>query len=386
VSLGHSPAFPAGVPYTRPSSPPLEDVVARLAPSYASGVLTDGPLVRLLEEQCAARLGVAHVVAVSSATTGLMLAVKSLDLSGKAVVPSFTFSASAHALAWNGLQPVFSECDPRTLQIDVEDAADRLAGAAMIMATHIFGAPCQAERVEWLAQSSHVPAIFDAAHAFGATRRGRPLGGFGSAEVFSLSPTKPLVAGEGGLVATDDDHIAEAVRHGRNYGNPGDYDTRFVGLNARMSEFHAAMALEGLEHLDANLERRKVVAARYASGLQGLPGVTVQAVDVGDESTWKDFTVLVDSDAFGMDRDALALTLRDEGVDTRRYFWPPVHRQSAYQPAPAELPVTDRAAGSTLNLPMFTALDLDVVDVIVDIVWLAHAEAERLCSIMAKSA
>src|SRR5690606_9641674 len=127
-----------------------------------------------------------------------------------------------------------------------------------------------------------LPVVFDAAHGFGATRRGRPLGSFGDAEVFSLSPTKPMTAGEGGIVAMRDGALAEQVRLGVDYGNPGDYDTRFAGLNARMSELHAAVGLESLRELDEHLAVRRDLAARYRAALAGIPGITPQAVDPED--------------------------------------------------------------------------------------------------------
>ena len=240
---GGKPAFPDLLPFVRPTVPDLERVVARFAPSYERGMLTNGPLVREFEEQAATRLGVPHVVAVSSCTAGLMLVLRVLAPRGPVVVPSFTFSASAHAIAWNGLEPRFVECDPASFQVDPASVVSRLDGAGAVLATHVFGAPCEVEALEGLAAGAGIPVFFDAAHAFGALRDGRAIGGFGAAEVFSLSPTKVVVAGEGGVVATRDGSLAEALRIGRDYGNPGDYDTQFVGLNARMSELHAAIFL-----------------------------------------------------------------------------------------------------------------------------------------------
>ena len=253
-------------------------------------MLTNGPLVGDLERRIAERLGVAHVVALSSCTSGLMLVIQALtnESSGPVVLPSFTFSASAHAIAWNGLTPRFVECRPDSFQIDSAHAAASLEGASAILATHIFGAPCDPRRLEDIAREHGVPVVFDAAHALGALADGVPIGSFGTAEVFSLTPTKPLVAGEGGLVATNDSALAETLRIGRDYGNPGDYDTRFVGLNARMSEFHAAMALESLELLDESLERRRYLASLYREYLDDVPGIELQAFSSRDTSTFKD--------------------------------------------------------------------------------------------------
>ena len=375
--LGGEPAFPAGIPFVRPPTPPLDRVVARLTPSYDRGALTDGPLVRELEERTAERLGVAHVVAVASCTAGLMLTLRALELAGPVVVPSFTFSATAHAVTWNGLAPVFSECDPYSFQFDCADASARLDGVSAMIATHVFGAPCAPERVEELAASAGVPVIFDAAHAFGAERAGRAVGGYGWAEVFSLSPTKPLIAGEGGLVATDRNDVADAVRMGRNYGNPGDYDTKFAGLNARMSELHAALALESLTELDEHLATRRRLADRYTAGIEATPGLAIQRVGAEDRSTWKDFTMAVDADRFGLARDALVVALRAEGIDTRCYFDPPVHRQQSYANARVgSLPVTEHTSSRVVSLPLYRDLDEVVIDRVTELLAQIHADSK----------
>jgi dTDP-4-amino-4,6-dideoxygalactose transaminase len=305
--------------------------------------------------------------------------VRALDVRGAVLLPSFTFSASAHAVAWNGLRPVFADCDAESFQLDVQDAMGRLDGVEAILATHVFGAPCPAEAVEELAAAIGARVVFDAAAAFGATHGGRPVGGHGAVEVFSLTPTKTVIAGEGGLVTTDDDDLAAAVRVGREYGNPGDYDTTFVGLNGRMSELHAALALESFADLDVNLGRRRAVAARYAAGLGSVPGVRFQRVDPTDEPTWKDWTIVVDPHDFGIDRSALAAVLLADGVQTRTYFHPPVHRQRAYGREPrVELPATDVLSAQVLSLPIYPALADDAVDRIIEVIQAAHDHAAEI--------
>jgi dTDP-4-amino-4,6-dideoxygalactose transaminase len=377
--LDGPPAFPDGLPFARPYTPPLDRVTARLQPSYERGELTNGRVVRALEEQAAERLGVPHVVAVSSCTAGLMLAIQALCPEGPVLLPSFTFSASGHAVVWNGNTPLFAECDPHSFQLDLSDADARAGEAAAILATHVFGAPCPAAAVVELGRSRGIPTVFDAAHGFGAVHQGRPVGGFGDAEVFSLSPTKTVVAGEGGLVATSRPELAERIRIGRDYGNPGDYDTRFVGLNARMSEFHAAMAFESLALLDEQLALRTAVADRYCDGLAGVPGIATQAIAPGDVSTNKDFCVIVDPDEFGLDRDLLVRGLKAEGIDTRNYFDPPVHRQQAYADMkPEPLAVTEDVSARVTSLPMFARLPLDAADRVVEAVRALHHSAGKI--------
>jgi dTDP-4-amino-4,6-dideoxygalactose transaminase len=379
---GGEPAFAEGLPFFRPAKPPLEEVTRRLEPSYAKGMLTNSALVRELEERAAERLDVPHVVAVASCTAGLMLVTQALATPGSAVaMPSFTFSATAHAAVWAGATPRFTECDVTSCQIDVEDAAKRLDGVSLLVGTHVFGAPCRPEDVEALGRSAGIPVLFDAAHAFGASHKGRPIGGFGAAEVYSLSPTKVLIAGEGGLVATRDDDLAHRLRIGRDYGNPGDYNTQFAGLNARMSELHAAVALASLDELDDHLTTRRRLADRYRSGLAEVPGVTVQHVDAGDESTYKDLTVIVDESVFGVERDGVARALKAEGIDTRPYFWPPVHQQAAYfvdgKPA-VDLPATDWVSSRVISLPLWRDMPEGSVETVVEVLAGINAYADEI--------
>lgn len=378
--VGGEAAFPKGLPFFRPSTPPLEAVLARLAPSYERGILTNGPLVRALEERVNERLGTRNTVAVSSCTSGLMLTLQALAPKGPVVLPSFTFSASAHAVAWNGLVPAFAECDPWSFQLDPADATSRLWGAGALMATHVFGAPCNVEALARLARRAQIPLVFDAAHGFGATRGGRPVGNFGTAEVFSLSPTKPLVAGEGGMVTTAHDDLAEAIRIGRDYGNPGDYNCHFAGLNARLSELHAAMALESLGELDRNLELRRSLADRYRRALAEVPGISPQVVDSGDVSTYKDFTVAVDDQRFGVSRDVLVAALWADGVETRSYFSPPVHLQQAY-PERVHLPVTAAVSRQVVSLPLYPWLTIEALDRVVDVIVGVHHHAEEVAAV-----
>ena len=379
--LGGPAAFAPGLPFVRPVRPPLERVMHRLEPSYKLGMLTNGPLVAELEVRMAERLGVEHVVAFSSCTSGLMLVVQALteDRPGPVVLPSFTFSASAHAVMWNGRTPRFVECVADSFQIDPAAAAAQLDGASAIMATHVFGAPCDVAAIEALGREHDIPVVFDAAHAIGAIASGTPIGSFGDAEVFSLTPTKPLVAGEGGLVATDDAALAERLRIARDYGNPGDYDTRFPGLNARMSEFHAAMALESLPLLDASLERRRCLAGLYRSRLADVPGIAFQTISPRDTSTFKDLTIRVDPERFGLSRDGLALMLLADGVDTRKYFDPPVHRQRAYRDLEYRpLPVSDEVASSVLSLPVYPDLTDEQVERVAELIRTAHERSVEL--------
>ena len=378
--LGGQPAFPNGLPLVRPCIPDVPGIGTRIAAVLESGQLTNGRLVRELEEQVADYLGVGHVVAVSSCTSGLMLVLQALDAVGPVVIPSFTFSATAHAIAWAGGRPVFADIDDQQLTLDPGDAAALAEGAKVIGATHIFGNPCDVERLQETADAAGLPLVYDAAHALGSQRQGVPIGRFGTAEVFSLSPTKVVVAGEGGLVATPDASLAETCRQGRDYGNPGDYNCPFPGLNARLSELHAAVALAGLRVVDERVGHRNTLAHAFMASLAGVPGVRFPVVAEGDTSTYKDLTLLVDRAYFGLTAEELGTALAAEGIDSRRYYVPPVHRQKAYADLDVRLlPVTDRIAEEVLSLPLWSQMPvatvLEVADAIIGLH--QHAEAVR---------
>ena len=246
--LGGTPAFPDGLPFARPTIEDPGAVLARIEASLESGMVTNGPTMRELEARTAEAFGVEHCVAVSSATAGLMLVIQALDPAGPVLLPSFTFSATAHAVAWNHRPILFADCDPDTWCLTPANLYDR---PALIIGVHVSGVPADVEGLAATAKELGADLMFDAAHGAGSLididGTTRPLGGFGRAEVFSLTPTKVLSGAEGGLVTTNDADLAEHLRWARDYGNPGDYDTRFPGLNARLSELHAAMALASLE-------------------------------------------------------------------------------------------------------------------------------------------
>lgn len=376
--LGGPPAFPEGLPITRPHLPGVPAIAARLQAILESGRLTNGPTVAELEERVADLIGVSHVVGVASCTSGLMLVLQALDATGRVVMPSFTFSASAHAVVWAGGSPDFAEVDPATCTLDPGDAGPLAEGATAMTATHVYGTPCATDALQAVADGAGIPLVYDAAHALGSRRAGVPIGRFGAAEVFSLSPTKVVVAGEGGLVATNDAGLAEACRLGRDYGNGGDYDCRFPGLNARMSELHAAVALASLEGLDERVAHRGALAARFAAGVAGVGGLGLAAVAPGDTSTFKDLTMIVDPEGFGLEAVQLTRALAADGIDSRRYYFPPTHLQKAYANRWAErreLPVTERLSTRVLSVPLWSHMTAEQIDGVADAVVRLHRSA-----------
>jgi dTDP-4-amino-4,6-dideoxygalactose transaminase len=370
--LGGKPAFAERVPITLPTLVPWGEMADDIRSVVESGVLTNGPRVAAFEAAAGAYLGVPYAVAVSSCTSGLMLTLRCLGIQGEVILPSFTFVATALAVVWNGLTPVFVDSDYATHNIDpaqVEAAVTPRTSA--IVATYVFGNPPRLGELEEIAVAHDLKFILDAAHAFGAIHEGRTCGGFGDAEVMSLTPTKLLVAGEGGLITTRRKDLAGALRLARNYGSPPDYDTSIVGLNARMPEINAVIASKNLARFPERLKLRQELAARYRSRLSKVPGIEFQVVEKGNVCTYKDFSVLIDEAHFGLSRDGLAKALAAENVETRPYFSPAVHRQRAiapYIPEGIDLPITDLLAGRALSLPLFSHMDEGLVDAVAGLV------------------
>ena len=380
--LGGARAFPDGLPLVRPTIPDVPGLARRIEDILASGMLTNGRTVRELEERASELLDVPHVIALSSCTAGLMLTLQALAAPGPVVLPSFTFAASAHAVHWTGSTPVFAEIRRDDLTLDPDDAAAQVqrSGATAMTATHIYGTPCQVERLQAVADAAGIPLVYDAAHALGSRRQGRPVGGFGAAEVFSMSPTKVTTAGEGGLVATRDADLAARLRIARDYGNPGDYDCLFPGLNARMSELHAAVALAGIPTVGERVAFRNELVRAFRAAVADVPGLSFPTLDDGDVSTFKDLTLVLDPEVFGLTNVELAGALKAEGIDSRRYYAPPIHRQQAYAHlAHRDLPVTDEMAARVLTPPLYSHMTLEQASRVGEVVAAvqAHAGAVR---------
>ena len=380
--LGNSPIFERKINISKPALPRYEEFEQPLREIFARGTLSKGQRLQIFEELVAEHLSVKHAVAVSSCTSGLMLVYQALGLYGDVVVPSFTFMATVSALIWAGVRPVFADVDADTTNLNPSAAEAAITpDTSAIVAVHNSGNPADIDGLKSIAEQHNVHLIFDAAHGFGSLFQGRPLGSQGDASVFSLSPTKLLVAGEGGIIATNDDNLAERVRIGREYGNAGEYDSAFAGLNARMPEINALLGQFSLLNLEAAARHRNQLAELYQERLGGVPGLSFQTVSAGNRSSYKDFSIIVDADGFGLTRDELALALAAENIDTRKYYDPPVHRQSAYRqyaPPDETLRQTQMLSSRILNLPIWSDMEGSVVSGICTAVERTHKFAESI--------
>lgn len=338
----------------RPNLGPREVFDRYVDRIFESGWLTnDGPLVREFEQAVADRIGVRNCVAMCNGTVALEIAIRALGLTGEVIVPAFTFVATAHALHWQGVRPVFADIDPATHALDpasVEAAiTPRTTG---IIGVHLWGRAAPVQALQRLADRHGLALLYDAAHAFGCTAGGRPIGGFGRAEVFSFHATKFFHTFEGGALVTDDDELAEKARLMRNFGFAG-YDTVIhPGTNGKMSEIAAAMGLTNLPGLDALVATNQAVEESYVHALSAVPGAQLLRPAPGERSNHQYIVVMVQGGAAVRDRALEAL--HAGGILARRYFWPGVHRMEPYASWPGPRPyleATETVADRVLVLP-----------------------------------
>ena len=316
----------------------------------------DGPLVQEFEQRICGLLGVKHAVALCNATVGLEIASKALGLTGEVIVPSYTFIATAHALQWQGIKPVFCDIDPVTHNLDPA-CIERLITSRTtgIVGVHVWGRPCDTEGIESVARAHGLKVMYDAAHAFGCSSGGKMVGGFGACEVFSFHATKFINCFEGGAVTTDNDELADKMRLMRNFGFAGFDNVIYSGVNGKMSEVCAAMGLTSLEAMEdiVAVNRRNYFA--YCEGLRSVAGVSVIRYDEVERNNHQYVVGEVDQDVCPRSRDEIIDVLHSENIIARKYFWPGCHRMEPYrttQPdAGRNLPVTEKVATRVIVLP-----------------------------------
>jgi len=321
----------------------------------------DGVYVGEFERRVAELLEVGHCVATTNGTAALQLLVRARGLRGEVIVPSLTFVATAHALEWEGVSPVFCDVGAVTWTIDPEHVAELIGPeTSAVVGVHTWGRACDVERLDEVAKHRGLGLLFDAAHALGCSYRGIPIGGFGEGEVFSFHATKVCNSAEGGMVATNDQALAQELRSLRNFGFSGTDRVDSLGINAKMSELSAAMGLTSLAELPRFIEHNRQTFGHYRSELSGLPGIELMEPPAGERWNHHYVVLQVHEEPAGLSRDQLLAVLQAEGVLARRYFHPGCHRAEPYvsrSGPPTDLPVTESLLDRVLCLPTGTAID-----------------------------
>ncbi len=379
--LGGKPGFHSPIKLVDITFSSQKDVLSQIHETLESSLLTNqGKHLAQFEQSLQSVLGV-PVAAVANATLGLILTLQSAQLQGKVIVPSFTFCATSHSVVWAGLQPSFVDVDPESFTIDptaVEDAIDDSTSA--IMGVHTFGNPCDIDALQKIARKHHLKLFFDAAHAFGSLYHSKPIGQFGDAEVFSTHATKTLVTGEGGFVCSHDKNLLTHIRRARNFGFTEDNsDILFCGTNAKMTEIGAILGLDTLHSINPALKQRARVAALFERRLGKLPGLRFQKVTDDSFHSHCFFGMLVIPEEFGINRDQLSAALAAEHITTRKYFYPPLHKTTAYNRFKnLSLPHTDFISEHILCLPIHSKVTVEVAEQMCDVIDNIHAHASAI--------
>lgn len=321
----------------------------------------DGPLVQEFERSLADRLRVRHCVAMCNGTIALEIAIRALGLKGEVIVPSYTFVATAHALQWQEITPVFADIDPRTHALDPAAVRRMITPRTTgILAVHLWGKAAPIDDLCDIARTNGLRLLFDAAHAFGCTWKGAPIGGFGECEVFSFHATKVFNTFEGGAVTTNNADLAARMRLMRNFGFAGYDDVIYPGTNGKMTEVSAAMGLTNLQSLDSFISANSQHYQAYGKEFASIHGLDLLPHDPREISNYQ-YVIAELAPSFPISRDRVIDILHAENILARRYFWPGCHRmepyRSHYPHAGLMLPNTQMVADRVIVLPTGPAMD-----------------------------
>jgi dTDP-4-amino-4,6-dideoxygalactose transaminase len=333
----------------------------------------NGPLVQEFEKSVSDFLGVKHVVAMCNATVALEIGSRALNLRGEVIVPSYTFIATAHALQWQEITPVFCDMDPATHNIDPAKIERLITPKTTgILGVHVWGRGCDTEAIEEIAARRNLKVMYDASHGFACSKGGRMLGTFGECEVFSFHATKFLNCFEGGAVVTNNDDLAEKMRLMRNFGFQGFDNVIYLGVNGKMSEVHAAMGLTNLEAVEAIIAVNRRNYESYQAGLADVPGISVIDYDPAERNNYQYVVIEVDPEVCPRNRDEIVEALHAENIIARKYFWPGCHKMEPYrslQPnAGLLLPETERVAGRVIVLPTGQMVEQETITNVCEII------------------
>lgn len=357
---------------TKSSMPPLEDYIEEIRTLWDTHMLTNmGVKHKELEKRLQEYLDVPNVSLMVNGHMALELAIQAMDLSGEVITTPFTFASTTHAIVRNGLTPVFCDIDPETYTIDADKIEALITDkTSAIIPVHVYGNVCDVEKIETIARKYDLKVIYDAAHAFGETYKGKGIGSFGDASMFSFHATKVFNTIEGGAVCYANAEYGLDLYRLKNFGIRGPEKVDYVGSNAKMNEFQAAMGLCNLRYVDAEIEKRKVVHEQYVERLSGIPGVQLGKQQENVKYNYAYFPVVFDEKEFGTTRNEVFDALAEKNVLTRKYFYPLTNTYDCFHgkydvsKTPTALHISKRV----LTLPMYADLDEASVDKICGVI------------------
>lgn len=382
--FGSPPAFAETLHVGRPNIGNRADFLERLSRILDTRWLSNmGPYEQEFEKRISEIAGTQHCIVMCNATVALGIAISALGLTGEVIVPSFTFIATPHALRWQQIAPVFCDVDPKTHNIDPKRIEELITPQTTgIIPVHLWGRACDTDAIAEIAARRNLKVLYDAAHAFGCSHEGRPIGGLGACEVFSFHATKFINSFEGGAVVTNDGELADRIRLMRNFGFSGYDKVIHLGINGKMTEVCAAMGLTSLEAMTEIVAANRRNWEAYRETLMALPGVSLIKYDPAEHNNYHYVVIEVDSEKAPLNRDELLAVLHAENVLARRYFWPGCHRMepygSLYPNAHLLLPQTEILAAQVMTLPTGQSITPGMIRQIGDIIRSAFENAEAV--------
>lgn len=357
---------------TRSSMPELDEYVDEIREMWDSHWLTNmGPKHEKLQSELCKYLGVENIDLMTNGHMALEMTLQALTLQGEVITTPFTFASTTHAIVRNGLQPVFCDIDPASFTLDTDKLEHLITDqTCAIMPVHVYGNICNIEEIERLAHKYELKVIYDAAHTFGETYRGKGIGTFGDASCFSFHATKVFNSIEGGAVCFRDKRLGERLYDLKNFGIHGPEEVSAVGANAKMNEFCAAMGLCNLRHVDEEIAKRKLVVERYREHLDDVEGIRLNVIQPEVKPNYAYFPVIFEEREFGATRAEVFAKLAEKGIGARKYFYPLTNTFSAFhgQFDVRETPVALHISKRILTLPVYADLPLEEVDRICEVV------------------
>lgn len=359
---------------TSPLLPNLNKVNAKISQIWESRQVTNnGSQLKELKQELASYLDADQLSIFSNGTMALLLGLKALDLEGEVITTPFTFPATVEALDWNDLTPVFCDIDPGTLNIDADKIESLITDkTSAILAVHVFGNPCNVEKIEEIAKKHQLKVIYDGAHVFGSKINGVPIHRFGDLTMFSFHATKLFNTIEGGALAFADPTLKQKFDLLKNFGLLNEEEVVLSGLNAKMNEIQAGIGLEVLKMVDDERRKRHVLKKTYEKQLDGIPGIRIVTKIEGDSSSYQYFVIEIDEAQYGKSRDWLHQQLEKSNVYARKYFYPLCSEFAWYQHNESaltkNLPVAHRAVKQVLSMPYYGGLSIENVETICGII------------------
>ena len=361
---------------TRSSMPEYEEYIEEIKDIWDSRWLTNmGAKHQKLIEELKAYLGVEHLDLLTNGHMALELTLQALNLSGEVITTPFTFISTTHAITRNGLTPVFCDIDPKTYTMDPNKIEALITEkTCAIMPVHVYGNVCDVEAIEAIAKKHNLKVIYDAAHVFGVKYKGKGIGSFGDASCFSFHATKVFNTIEGGAAIIKDPEAADRLDHLKDFGIFGPEHIEWVGPNAKMNEFCAAMGLCNLKHVDEEIEKRHQAVERYRNALADVDGLRLNAVQKDVTPNYAYFPVLIDPDKFGMDRDELCEKLKEAHIFARKYFYPCANAAECYSSMynAEDTPIALEYSQRVLTLPLYADLSEEDIRRITDMIKACH--------------